>query len=432
MVRKKSAENFIAVHADWYPGRAPFLLGRLYSHAAAGRETFSFEFSEEAVSQPELLAYTLDPHLGLYKGAQFCPPGQPNFGLFQDASPDRWGRTLLKRRFERRQARGEVAPNARLVESDYLLGVHDSFRIGGLRFRLNDEGPFLDDDHDQAAPPFVRLRELEAASLALEKGEDSPYVDDWLKMLVAPGGSLGGARPKASVVDTDGSLWIAKFPSKNDTRDMGAWELVALTLAKACGLQVPDAHTKVYGSNRHTLLVRRFDRTEANSRLHFASAMTMTGHKDGEDESTGVSYMEIAQVLIQSGANVEADLRELWSRIVFNMLIANTDDHLRNHGFLLDPNAGWHLSPAYDLNPIPDGGVGLKLNVNGARNDLDLNLALEVAPYYRLDPAEAATIVDNFKDVTSQWRTLARELALSRREIEDMAYAFRLADAATH
>lgn len=421
--------TFIAVYADWIPGREPFRLGSLWPLAARGSETFAFEFDADTLKRPELRAYQLDPHLQLYAGRQFCPQGLANFGLFLDSSPDRWGRMLMKRRLDRQKRTGLAPADKRLMESDYLLGVHDAFRVGALRFRLNDEGDFLDNNHDLAAPPFVQLRALEEASLSLERhpDDDSARIDDWLRMLISPGGSLGGARPKASVVDPDGNLWIAKFPSTRDTRNMGAWELVALTLAKACGINVPEAEARKFSSGHHTFLVRRFDRTGNGERLHFASAMTLTGRKDGDDESTGASYLELAQVLIQHGANTNADLRELWTRIVFNMHVSNTDDHLRNHGFLLDPARGWVLSPAYDINPIPDGGTGLKLNVNQHSNELDVGLALSVAPVFRLDAEAAQAIADHVKAVTSQWRNVAQALGLPQREIHDMAHAFRLA-----
>ena len=407
-------------------------LGTLWPQAARGTETFAFEFDSGALGRPELHAYQLDPHLRLFAGRQFCPPGLANFGLFLDSSPDRWGRMLMKRRLDRQIRKGLAPDDVRLAESDYLLGVHDSFRVGALRFRLNDDGDFLDNQHDQAAPPFVQLRALEEASLSLERhaDDDSERIDEWLRMLISPGGSLGGARPKASVVDPRGHLWIAKFPSTRDTRDMGAWELVAITLAKACGIRVPEAEVRRFAAgHHHTFLIRRFDRTEAGERRHFASAMTLTGHQDGDDESTGASYLELAQVLIQHGADTDADLRELWTRIVFNMHISNTDDHLRNHGFLLDPACGWTLSPAYDINPSPDGGAGLKLNVNQYSNDLDVELAFSVAHVFRLTGEQAQAIAGHVKAVTSQWRKVAQELGLSQRDIRNMEPAFRLAAA---
>jgi len=335
---------------------------------------------------------------------------------------------LMRRRLERAQRAGRDDPKARLYESDYLMGVHDAYRVGALRFRRDDEGPFLDDQHDIAAPPFVQLRALEAASLALERDEDNTAgeADEWLRMLIAPGGSLGGARSKASVVDPTGHLWIAKFPSVRDDYDVGAWEMVVYTLAKACGLDVPDALVRRFGSAHHTFLVKRFDRTLRGRRRHFASAMNLTGHQDGDDASTGASYLEIAQVLMTDGASTDADLRELWSRIVFNLLVSNTDDHLRNHGFLLEPGQGWALSPAFDMNPVPRAH-GLKLNISESDNAMDLELAQSVAPYFRVSVEQAEEIISNQIHVVSQWRTIADSLLISYREQQQMEAAFRLA-----
>lgn len=273
----------------------------------------------------------------------------------------------------------------------------------------------------------MHLRELEAASLALERDEDNTAAagDDWLRMLIAPGGSLGGARPKASVVDPQGQLWIAKFPSAHDEHDVGAWELVVQTLAKGCGLSVPPSLARKYASRQHTFVVKRFDRTPAG-RLHFASAMALTGRMDGDDASTGASYLEIARVLIDHGANTLSDLRELWSRLVFNMLVSNTDDHLRNHGFILVPGKGWRLSDAYDMNPVPDS-QGLKLNVSEVDNAMDLDLARSVAPYFRLSRKLADEIVARSRSVVRQWPKIAGSLKVHAREQERMASAFRLA-----
>jgi serine/threonine-protein kinase HipA len=417
----------IAVYADWVGLDEPVRLGWLYVRRGAGREIFEFTFEATALAHPGLQHMHLDPRLGLFEGRQHPPQGHDNFGVFADASPDRWGRLLMRRRLEREQRAGKVDAAARLHESDYLLGVHDTFRSGALRFKLDDKGEFLDNQHGTAAPPFVQLRELEAASLALERDEDnsSPAVDDWLRMLIAPGGSLGGARPKASVVDPKGRLWIAKFPSVRDEHDVGAWELVVQTLAKSCGLQVPPGLGRRFASAHHTFLVQRFDRT-TEGRLHFASAMTLTGHRDGEDASTGASYLEIARVLIEHGCRAADDLRELWTRIVFNMLVSNTDDHLRNHGFILVPGKGWRLSAAYDMNPVPDSH-GLKLNVSEADNALDLELASSVAPVFRVPKREADEIIVRCKEVVNQWPKIAHSLKISDREQRRMSSAFKLA-----
>ena len=419
----------IAVYADWDGLPHPLRLGWLHGLRGAGREVFEFEYDAAALAHPALTGLQLDPRIGLYPGRQHPPQGHETFGVFADASPDRWGRMLMQRRLERDKRAGRVPKHVRLYESDYLLGVHDTFRVGALRFRLDDAGDFLDNRHDAAAPPFVQLRELEAASLALERDEDNTAKagDDWLRMLIAPGGSLGGARPKASVVDPEGHLWIAKFPGARDEHDVGGWELVLQTLARGCGLRVPEALARRFTNPHHSFLVKRFDRTASGRRLHFASAMTLTGHKDGDDASTGASYLELARVLIDHGAQTDVDLRELWSRIVFNMLVSNTDDHPRNHGFLLVPGKGWRLSGAYDMNPVPDAH-GLRLNVSEADNAQDVDLALSVAPYFRIKVKDANAIIERSRAVVRQWPKVAKSLRIPAREQQRMASAFGLAE----
>ncbi len=418
----------IAVYADWDGLHAPVRLGVLHAQRSAGREVLEFEFDAAALAHPAALNLQLDPRLGLFEGRQHPPRGDETFGVFADVSPDRWGRLLMRRRFEREQRAGQAGKAVRLYESDYLLGVDDAFRIGALRFRLNDTGDFLDNRHAVAAPPFVQLRQLEAAGLALERDENNtaPAGDDWLRMLIAPGGSLGGARPKASVVDPNGHLWIAKFPSVRDEHDVGAWELVVQTLARSCGLRVPESLAQRLANPHHAFLVKRFDRTSESRRLHFASAMTLTGHKDGEDASTGVSYLELARVLMDHGAQTDTDLQELWSRIVFNVLVSNTDDHLRNHGFILVPGAGWRLSEAYDMNPVAES-YGLKLNISESDNALDLDLVRSVAPYFRITAKAANEIIERNRAIVKQWPKIAARLDISAREQQRMAPAFRLA-----
>jgi serine/threonine-protein kinase HipA len=418
----------IAVYADWYGLPKPSRLGWLYVNRTRGREVVEFEFDSAVLGTPALVAVPVDPRLGLFEGRQHPAQGSDTFGVFADASPDRWGRLLMRRRLERAQRTGHVASAVRLYESDYLLGVHDAFRLGALRFRLNDAGEFLDNQHDAAAPPFVKLRQLEAASLAIERDEDNTEdeADAWLRMLIAPGGSLGGARPKASVVDPDGHLWIAKFPSVRDEHDVGAWELVVQTLARGCGLRVSESQARRFAHRHHTFLVRRFDRTDAGRRLHFASAMTLTDHKDGDDASTGASYLEIARVLMDHGADTNADLRELWSRMVFSVLVSNTDDHLRNHRFMLVPGRGWRLSDVFDVNPAP-GSFGLALNISETDNSLDLELVRSVASFFRIKPKAASEIIESSRAIVKQWRKIAGRLDLSARACDQMAPAFRLA-----
>jgi len=419
----------IAAYAAWDGLPRPQRLGLLDASRVRGREIVQFAFDTTALDAPAFTRVPLDPRLAFHEGPQHPAQGRDTFGLFADASPDRWGRLLMRRRLERDQRAGRVEPGRRLYESDYLLGVHDAYRVGALRFRLDDRGEFLDHRHDVAAPPFVQLRALEAASLAIERDKDNTAdeADEWLRMLLAPGGSLGGARPKASVVDPTGALWIAKFPSVRDDHDMGAWELVVQTLALRCGLRVPESQARRFAHTHHTFLVKRFDRTVTGGRLHFASAMTLTDHQDGDDASTGVSYLDVARVLIDHGAQPKEDLRELWARIVFNVLVSNTDDHLRNHGFILVPGRGWRLSDAFDMNPVPDAH-GLRLNISEHDNALDLDLLRSVAPYFRVSARTAREVIANSQAIVRQWRTIARALRLSVRACDQMAAAFRLAD----
>ena len=324
-------EKRILVYAGWLD--KPEQIGTVFNEInARGSNTLSFEFSESwLASHSEIL---LDPDLFPYRGRQYLMPGKSSFGFLADASPDRWGRLLMKRR-EIILAKEQDRNVRSLSEIDYLLGVHDVGRIGGLRFKTEPDGAFLSDDKVMAAPPCVKLRGLQNASLMLESSEDL-YEKKWLLQLLAPGSSLGGARPKATVQDEHGNLWIAKVPSKQDEVDVGAWEKVVHDLAKECGLDVPESKLEKFSEEGSTFLVKRFDRAEhGNKRRHFVSAMTMLGRTDGED---GSSYLDIVQALKTYGSRPEEDLKELWARVAFNVLVSNTDDHLRNHGFLLDKN----------------------------------------------------------------------------------------------
>lgn len=419
--------TLIAVYADWESLGGPRRLGFLHARKARSTNVFEFEYDAAALSDPQLSSTSLDPRIRPFEGRQFPGQHQTRFGVFADSSPDRWGQLLMKRRLERDIRDGLLPKDSKLYESDYLLGVHDRYRVGALRYKLNDEGNFLDDRDGVAAPPFVELRALEQASRALENDPDNTALNgrEWLRMLIAPGGSLGGARPKASVADEHGHLWIAKFPSTRDDYDVGGWEMVVNALANHCGIRVATGTARRYASDHHCFMVKRFDRTERGGRLHFSSAMTMTDRMDGDDASTGASYLELAEVLMKHGSQPKADLRELWSRIVFNILVSNTDDHLRNHGFILDPGRGWRLSPAYDMNPVPHAD-GLKLNITDADNALDLELALEVAEYFRVSQIDAQEIIAQFQEVISQWPVLAGALGLSRRDQDNMASAFQL------
>lgn len=419
-------EGLIEVHADWSAGEPAQRLGTLHVRQGRTAELFDFTFDNDAIAALTVAKPMLDPDLALFPGPQFPRSGRALFGIFKDSSPDRWGRALIRRRFERDKRAGSVQRSARLGESDYLLGVHDTFRSGALRYKLTPDGPFLDNRDTSAAPPFVRLRELEAASRAIESdtNDDDPATDAWLRLLLAPGASLGGARPKASVVDPGGHLWIAKFPSVADRHDVGAWELVVQKLAQFCGIRVPQSDARKFTDAGHTFLVRRFDRNPAGERIHFASAMTLTGHEDGDDASTGAGYLEIAELIMSHGAAPREDLAELWARIVFNIMVSNTDDHLRNHGFLLATHGGWRLSAAYDMNPVP-GSSGLALNIDESDNALDLTLARSVAPYFRIKDTAARSTIERIATAVRRWDEVTTSLGIKRNERDEMADAFR-------
>jgi serine/threonine-protein kinase HipA len=421
----------IYVHADWEGLAQPLLLGTLHARPSGRDELFGFEFDAATLTHPALPGTPLDPRLGNWPGPQYPPKGRTSFGMIADSSPDRWGQLLMKRRAERQwRGSGAVGQPPRLHTSDYLLGVHDQYRVGALRYSLEPQGPFLDNQRRDGAPPLVMLRELEAASLAFETSEHDPtaITDEQLRLLIAPGGSLGGARPKASVIDERGQLYIAKFPSTRDSHNVGAWEGVVNYLAEKSGIVPARGGVARFASAHHTYVVQRFDRTLRGQRLHFASAMTLADKQDGDDASTGASYLDIATVLITQGAQPNQDLRLLWSRLVFDMLVSNSDGHLRNTGFILRPGKGWQLAPAFDINPDP-GAHGLKLNVNETDNAMDLDLALSVAPIFRVPLADAEDIIRTQMRVVRHWRALASSPlhGLSAREIERMAPAFRLA-----
>ncbi len=422
---KASDKREIYVYAHWEGMADPVLMGTLYTERLREKEVFSFDYNDGWLEKG--FSNLLDPHLQLYPGLHYQNEEQNNFGIFLDSSPDRWGRILMRRR-EAALARANNRQENKLFETDYLLGVYDGHRMGGLRFKLEKEGVFLDDNKEIASPPWTSIRELEQISLRLEEDdvlEDPEYLK-WLRMLVAPGASLGGARPKASIVGRDGSLWIAKFPSRNDQGDIGGWEIVTHELATAAGIIMAKSKAQKFSSNQYTFLTKRFDRTASGERLHFASAMTMLGYKDGQDYKDGASYLEIVEFLATQGANVEQDLEQLWRRIVFSTCVSNTDDHLRNHGFILS-DKGWLLSPAYDINPV-ETGAGLKLNISETDNALDLDLAMDVCELFRISSVRAREIIGEVKSSVKNWKEIATKYGISRSEQELKAMAFKRAE----
>jgi hipA domain protein len=396
----------------------PILMGKLYVNVIKGGESYSFEYDKDWLERTGL-ALTLDPELMPYSGRQY-PTGKNIFGLFADASPDRWGRVLMNKR-ERILAEKEGRKPSKLYDSDYLLGVYDETRMGGIRFKLDSEGPFLSDDKETAAPPWATLRTLEEASRNFENDETG-LSEKWLNQLIKPGSSLGGARSKATVVDTRGQLWIAKFPSKNDENDTGAWEMVAHDLAGLCGLNVPEAKLEKFSPLGSTFLIKRFDRS-GSKRVHFASAMTLLGKTDGASAADGTSYLDIVAFIRSYGAQPKKDLIELWKRIVFNMAVTNTDDHLRNHAFVLT-GKGWILSPLYDVNPVPYGDE-LSLNVDEDDNSICMELAVQVATKFGISELDARSYAEDIQTIVrDNWERTAIKYGLTRRQIEEMRPAF--------
>lgn len=392
-------------------------LGTLYVQSKRGREAYSFEWSSDSLEKGPQLPF-LNPHLCAGICVRQCA-GDHLFGLFSDCCPDYWG-CLLMKRWERIQARQEGRRPANLLESDFLLGVHDEARIGALRFKLDPKGPFLADDATLAAPPWTELRKLQEASLHFENDEGDEA--QWLSLLLAPASSLGGDRPKATVKDEKGNLWIAKFPSCHDAEDVEAWEMVAHDLAAHCHLHVPEAKALQIAEDGMTFLVRRFDRQQGK-RIHMTSAMTLL---DKNQKAHEASYLDIADWLSANGASPRKDLAELWRRMVLNILISNTDDHLRNHSFLLCEN-GWHLAPLYDINPNPIGGY-LSLGITEEDSALDIQLAMDTAEFYQLSSQDATkTITAMATIIQRDWKDLARKYKISERSIERMEPAFQIA-----
>lgn len=412
-----SNEKTIYVYDD-FSYDTPVLLGRLYVDVIKGSESYAFEYDDRWLKNT-MLSVNLDPCLLPFGGRQY-PSGKGIFGLFADASPDRWGRILMTKK-ERILADKEDRKPRKLCDSDFLLGVYDETRMGGIRFKLEPNGEFLSNDKEAATPPWATLRSLEEASRQFEN--DSTKLDEkWLNQLIRPGSSLGGARPKATVVDTEGNLWIAKFPSRNDDNNTGAWEKVVHDLARMCGLNVPESKLETFSKLGSTFLVKRFDR-EGKRRIHFASAMTLLGKSDGASAADGTSYLDIVSFINSNGATPKKDLLELWKRIVFNIAVSNTDDHLRNHAFILTKN-GWVLSPLYDVNPVPYG-EDLAINVNETESTISIELAIDTAGYFGIDENSAKDMAEKIVSIVgSNWEKLAKEYGIPRGKIEDMRPAF--------
>lgn len=406
---------------DDFSSEEPLLMGTFFVNIIRGEESYSFEYDKGWLEKTGM-SLILDPELMPYFGRQYSSSNNI-FGIFADASPDRWGRVLMNKR-ERILADKEGRKPQKLYGSDYLLGVYDKTRMGGIRFKASLDGPFLSGDIETPVPLWTTLRTLEEASRNFENDENG-LSEKWLSQLINPGSSLGGARPKATVADTNGNLWIAKFPSKNDENDTGAWEMVVHELAKICGLNVPEARLEKFSSYGSTFLTKRFDRN-GEKRIHYASVMTLLGKTDGASAADGSSYLDIASFIKSYGARPKEDLLELWKRVVFNMAVTNTDDHLRNHAFILT-DKGWILSPLFDVNPVPFGDE-LSLNVNEDDNRINVELAIKTAVKFGIKESEAEKYAEEILiKVRDNWEKIALYYKLTRSQIENMRPAFCLA-----
>lgn len=406
---------YVFADFDWL--KEPRLIGELSYESLRGSDSYGFCYSDDWLRDYGNLFLSDD--LNNYPGQQYTAPGKDIFGCFSDALPDRWGRTLINRR-EQILAKEEKRPVRRLSSFDYLVGIEDYSRMGGLRFKDSLDGEYINASEVLRIPPITDIRELIAASSEIEKSEEENHLPErrWIEQLVQPGSSLGGARPKASVIDENKILHIAKFPSRKDDYDTGLWEHFSHLLAKKAGIHA--AETKVIFTNDkyHTLLSRRFDRKEDGKRIHFASAMTLLGLNDGDNANTGHGYLDIVDFILQNCTNVEDNLQELYRRVAFNICIGNTDDHFRNHGFLLTAK-GWTLSPAYDMNPTLNEFQSLL--VSSTSNKAKLSILLDTCEDYMLNRKIAEKIISEVIEVVKGWREMATRLSISKREMDIFA-----------
>jgi serine/threonine-protein kinase HipA len=416
--RRSAAREAFEVFLDAAELGVQQRVGTLYRHDVRTDLPGSFEYDRGWLESERV--FMLDPRLELWSGEQHPPRQARAFGVFMDSAPDRWGRVLMERR-EAAAAAREERPMRALQEMDFLLGVHDATRVGALRFRAAGGGDFIDTSA-APAPPVTSLRELAYICQRVEEPgvERLPEYEQWLATLVAPGTSLGGARPKASFTGEDGALWIAKFPAREDRHDVGAWELVVHRLAARAGIRVPASRLEALTRRHGTFCVARFDRG-AGSRRMFASAMTLLERTDGDG---GASYLDLAQFIADQGAggHIDGDLEELYRRVAFNVLVGNRDDHLRNHGFIREAS-GWRLAPAYDMNPNPSK-VEHTLSLDGHTAAPHLDAVIATADLYRLDGPRARRVLREVQEVAAGWREEARAAGLSRVEVSRMAAVF--------
>lgn len=405
---------------DWLD--KPEQVGELCYEKLRGSDSYAFQYDEHWLKGHAEVKLSED--INNYPGMQYTQPGQDVFGCFSDALPDRWGRTMLKRR-EQILASEEKRAVRSLSSFDYLMGIDDFSRMGGFRFKKELEGEFINVSASLKIPPLTELKDLLHASREIEKSEEANVLPEkkWIAQLIQPGSSLGGARPKASVLDEKGNLCIAKFPSRKDDYDAGLWEHFSHLLAQKAGIEV--AQTKVLGGlgKYHTFLSRRFDRKDEAKRVHFASSMSLLGLKDGDNAQGGYGYLDMVDFILQGCCDVEQNLQELYRRVAFNMCIGNSDDHFRNHGFLLTQK-GWTLSPAYDMNPTLNEYQSLL--VNESSNKADISVLLDSCESYLIKKEIAANIIQEVQTAVSGWESLAVQLQIPVREMTLFKDRFKL------
>ena len=402
----------IYVYADFNWLKKVELVGELSMQSIRGKESYSFEFSKDWLKNYGSIQLSDD--INNYTGIQYCQQNNEIFGCFADSLPDRWGRTLILRR-EQILAMEEKRPVRRLTEFDFLTGIDDYTRIGGFRYKIDPTGEFINTSNKLQIPPITEIKELVRASNEIELSEEKNTLPQkkWLFQLIQPGTSLGGARPKATIIDENKHLYIAKFPSRNDLYDVGLWEHLSHLLAKESGLNCSESKVIKAGNKYHTLLSKRFDRTADNKRIHYASAMTMLGLKDGCNANTGNGYLDIVNYIIKNCCNVDFNLKELYRRVAFNISIGNSDDHFRNHGFLLTPQ-GWTLSPAFDINPSLSKEQSLLINSYTAKSDS--NILLDSCEEYMLNHNTAKQIIEEVLKGISKWKLLANKINIPQSE----------------
>lgn len=402
---------YVYADFDWFNDIEQ--IGELGYESLRGSDSYSFKFADSWIKKYNSIQLSND--LNNYPGIQYTQPNKDIFGCFADALPDRWGRTLLLRR-EQILAQEDNRPIKRLSSFDFLVGIDDFSRMGAFRFKETLDGEFINTTNSLRIPPLTDLRELIAASREIEKSENANNLPEkkWITQLVQPGSSLGGARPKANVVDTDKNVYVAKFPSLKDDYDAGLWEHFCHLLAKNAGINTADTKVLAVNEKHHTLLSKRFDRTAEGKRIHFASAMTLLGLNDGDNATTGHGYLDIVDFILSSCTDVDANLCELFRRVAFNICIGNTDDHFRNHGFLLTAK-GWTLSPAYDMNPTLNSHQSLL--INSKTNVSDLSVLVNSCDEYMLTAQVAKNIINEVVEAIKDWRIIANKIGISKREI---------------